>query len=171
MIEPIKGAALRVAEVFQKPVTASVAALSGYISAMSSWYGALAKPWQLLLVLGMFMVLDLITGVMAAHKRGESISSRGLRRSCEKVIGYGGTIIIVFGMTQTIEIPEPWNSLIVVFTIGAVIGIEALSIIENIAVLKIRRLGPLLTAVARLCRWPVERWKETVDAAKEASTE
>jgi phage-related holin len=167
MIEPLKGAALRVVEVFHKPVTASIAGISGYISAMSSWYGGLAKPGQLLLVLGVFMILDLITGVMAAHKRGEPISSHGLRRSCEKIIGYGGCVIIVFGMTQAVEFPAPWDSLTVVFTIGAVIGIEALSVIENIAVLKIRRLGPLLTAIARLCRWPVERWKETVESAKE----
>ncbi len=168
MTEPLKNAVIRLTEVFHKPVTASVAVLSGYISGMSAWYGGLAKPWQMVLVLGGFMLLDLITGVMAAHKRGESISSGGLRRSCEKIIGYGACVLVVAGMVHTLEVPAPWDRVLTMGTIGAVIGIEALSIIENIATLKIRRLGPLLTAIARLCRWPIDRWKEDVESAREA---
>ncbi len=168
MTEPLKNAVIRLTEVFHKPVTASVAALSGYISGMSAWYGGLAKPWQMVMVLGGFMALDLITGVMAAHKRGESISSGGLRRSCEKIIGYGACVLIVAGMTHTLEIPAPYDNVTVIGTVGAVIGIEALSVLENIATLKIRRLGPVLSAIARLCRWPVERWKQDVESVKDA---
>lgn len=39
-------------------------------------------------------------------------------------------------------------------------GVEGLSVLENIVKLKIKRLGPMLGGLARICRMPVDTWRE-----------
>lgn len=57
--------------------------------------------WQFLSPIGDFIFLiiflliaDLITGIMAAKKRGELISSSGFRRTFQKVVVYALSIIV-----------------------------------------------------------------------------
>lgn len=47
-------------------------------------------------VAGVLIVADLITGIWAAYKRGEAITSAGLRRSITKMLVYQATIILAF---------------------------------------------------------------------------
>lgn len=71
--------------------------------------------------------VDMITGVWAAMKRGEKITSGGLRRTVSKLFIY--CVLIGIGFLFDIYLfPLPW----LVKLIGAYIGIvEMTSIVEN----------------------------------------
>ena len=45
-------------------------------------------------VIALLMVADLITGIQAAKKRGEAITSNGFRRTAVKILVYGLLIVI-----------------------------------------------------------------------------
>lgn len=62
---------------------------------------ALSAIWQFISPIGDFIFLiifllitDLITGIMAAKKRGEVITSSGFRRTFQKVVVYALSIIV-----------------------------------------------------------------------------
>ena len=52
------------------------------------------------------VVADLITGILAAHKRGEIISSWGLRRTIVKFVLYGIAIVLSKGMEHVFSVPQ-----------------------------------------------------------------
>lgn len=82
-----------------------------------------------LLVTGFLIVADLVSGVMAAKKRGETINSAGLRRTLSKILVYNLAIVTGF-LLETYMID---SILPVVKIIGGVIGVtEGLSIFENL---------------------------------------
>jgi len=47
-----------------------------------------------ILVIGLLMLADLITGIQAAQKRGEAITSNGFRRTAVKILIYALLIVI-----------------------------------------------------------------------------
>lgn len=58
---------------------------------------AIFAPIQsLLLTTGVMILADLITGVIAAKKRGESINSADLRRSLTKLLVYEAALMLAF---------------------------------------------------------------------------
>lgn len=82
-----------------------------------------------LLTTAVLIVVDLITGVIAAKKRGESITSAGLRRTISKGIIYELAIILGF-ITQNWLTGEtvPVQNIVTSF-----IGLtEFLSVVENL---------------------------------------
>lgn len=82
-----------------------------------------------LLVTGFLIVADLVSGVMAAKKRGETINSAGLRRTLSKILVYNLAIVTGF-LLETYMID---SILPVVKIIGGIIGVtEGLSIFENL---------------------------------------
>lgn len=55
----------------------------------------------------LLVFVDLYTGVRAAKKREEKISSKGFFRTVEKLLIYGSTIIVLESITKVFKIPLP----------------------------------------------------------------
>jgi phage-related holin len=58
-----------------------------------------SPAFSMMMAIGFFIVMDFITGIMAAQKRGEVISSKKMRPTITKGIGYMAAILVahVFG--------------------------------------------------------------------------
>lgn len=94
------------------------------ISAMA----ALAPIKPVMITVGVLIVSDLITGVWAAHKRGEPITSAALGRTISKMVVYQTAVITGFLLQRYLL----GDALPVVNVIGGVIGmVEFKSFIEN----------------------------------------
>ncbi len=76
------------------------------------------------------VMLDLITGVWAAVKRGEKITSSGLGRTVAKVVVYQGALLTAF-LAQTFLIGDALPALALV---SSFIGVtELTSVLENLS--------------------------------------
>ena len=86
-------------------------------------------PIQHFLIFTVFVVFaDTVTGIMAAKKRGEEITSKGLYRTSQKCLVYLCGIMIFEGARLTFNLP--FNiTYMVAFTIATT---ELFSIAENI---------------------------------------
>jgi len=85
----------------------------------------LAFPF--LVVAGVVIIVDLIFGVQAAHKRGEDVRvSKAIRRTIGKAVEYLSWVIL--GATLGVAFEWPPLSKII---IGVAISIELLSIVSN----------------------------------------
>jgi len=94
------------------------------ISAMA----ALAPIKPIMITVGILIVSDLITGVWAARKRGEPITSAALGRTISKMVVYQTAVITGFLLQRYLL----GDALPVVNVIGGVIGmVEFKSFIEN----------------------------------------
>ena len=90
---------------------------------------AILSPIKALLIsCGALIVADMVTGMFAAHKRGESINSADMRRSLTKMVVYQIAIISAFVLEKYML-----NGLLPVSKIvSGVIGmVEFKSILEN----------------------------------------
>lgn len=83
----------------------------------------------LLLTTGIIIFADLILGIWAAHKRGESITSAGIRRTVTKLGVYNAAILLGFLIeTYMLEGFIPISKIA-----GGLIGVvECKSIMENL---------------------------------------
>ena len=82
-----------------------------------------------LIVCGIVIMTDLVTGIIAAKRRGEKINSAGLRRSISKIFVYQFSIIIAF----LIEVYLMSGVVPISKIVAGLIGItEATSIFENL---------------------------------------
>lgn len=85
------------------------------------------KP--MLIMVGVLAFTDLITGVMAAKKRGEIITSRGLRQTVKKLLIY--EVALIFGFLVEKYMME--DLIPVSKILGTLIGITELkSLLENL---------------------------------------
>lgn len=80
---------------------------------------------------GALVVADLVTGIAAAHKRGEKITSQGLKRSVVKTLVY--QLAVIIGMVVDNHLIPGIGVLKVVS--GLIAVTEVKSIAENIKVL------------------------------------
>lgn len=94
---------------------------------------ALLAPVQSILIsCGVMIVADMLTGMVAAKKRGEKISSAEMRRSITKMFIY--QIAIISGFVLETYMLE--NLLPVSKIVAGVIGtVEFKSILENVSVI------------------------------------
>lgn len=94
----------------------------------AAFIGIFAPVHAIMLVTGFLIFADLVTGIMAARKRGEKISSAAMRRTISKILVYQLVIMSGF-LAETYML----NGLIPISKIAAsIIGItELLSILEN----------------------------------------
>lgn len=82
-----------------------------------------------IITVGIVIAVDLITGIFAARKRGETITSAALRRSLSKALIYQTAVLTGF----LIETYLMGNSIPITNIVGGLIGsVEALSIYENL---------------------------------------
>jgi len=94
------------------------------ISAMA----ALSPIKPVMITVGILIVSDLITGVWAARKRGEQITSAALGRTVSKMVVYQTAVVTGFLLQRYLLN----DALPVVNVIGGVIGmVEFKSFIEN----------------------------------------
>lgn len=98
-------------------------------ASLVSLVAVLAPIKAVLLVSGFLIFADLISGILAARKRGENISSAGLRRTLSKMLIYNLAVISGF-LVETYMVSEllPISKLIA----GTISLVELKSILENL---------------------------------------
>ena len=103
---------------------------------MKEWLGklllaataALAPIMMVIITVGVLIMVDLITGIWAALKRGEKISSAAMRRTISKIVIY--QVAVISGFMLETYILE--GILPVAKIVAGVIGMEEFkSILEN----------------------------------------
>lgn len=112
------------------------AAISGVFAGLTAWLGTLAIPVYILLGCNL---IDYITGILAARKRGEKVSSEiGLQGIIKKVCQW---LLVIVGWMLDVIIENCVRSAIPGFEVPVVIALfvafwlvanEMLSILENV---------------------------------------
>jgi len=98
-------------------------------------------PIKHFLIFTIFVVFaDTVTGIMAARKRGEPITSKGLYRTSQKVVVYFVGIMIFHGASVTFGLPSQ-----IVYSVSFLISFtELYSISENIKSITGVNIGTLV---------------------------
>jgi len=103
----------------------------GYLTALASWVASFLMPIQPFLILVVALLFsDLFTGVAAARKRKEKVSSKGLRRTVEKMLIYFVAILCSEGMKLVFLGSIPFTY----FVALAIAAAEFKSVLENVEV-------------------------------------
>lgn len=90
---------------------------------------AFLVPIHTLLVVATLLVLaDATTGILAAHKRKEPITSAGMRRTVSKLLIYQGAILVGFLIEVMMSGALPVAKLIA----GCISAVEGKSCLENL---------------------------------------
>lgn len=101
-----------------------------YFFVALSWLGIYFYPsFQFILLVGFFVVADTITGVMAAYKLGEPITSKKFRGIIPKYIVYGTGVLVAHVLQRQFFPDFPAMKIIA----GLVAYTELMSIDENIS--------------------------------------
>jgi len=101
-----------------------------YLGAIVLWVIAFFSPVQsFVFATGLFVICDMVTGIIAAKKRGERMESKKLFRSIAKFLVYGVAIIVA----HTINFLYLPNFPAVQLIAGFIAFIEVKSIDENIS--------------------------------------
>lgn len=72
------------------------------------------------------VVLDTITGIIAARKRKEKINSRGFARLLSKIVVYMAAIVGCHGVEIVLHVPN-----VTFLAVGAIALTELMSVLEN----------------------------------------
>jgi uncharacterized membrane protein len=98
-------------------------------------------PIKHFLIFTIFVVFaDTVTGILAAKKRGEPITSKGLYRTSQKVVVYFVGIMIFHGASVTFGLPSQ-----IVYSVSFLISFtELYSISENIKSITGVNIGTLV---------------------------
>jgi uncharacterized membrane protein len=98
-------------------------------------------PIKHFLIFTIFVVLsDTVTGIMAARKRGEPITSKGLYRTSQKVVTYFCGIMIFHGAGITFGLPSQ-----ITYSVSFIIAAtELFSISENIKSITGTNIGTII---------------------------
>ncbi len=88
--------------------------------------------YEMFIVLMFFVLVDLITGIVASNRRGIPRSSRRLRKSAAKLVSYLSALVLAYAAERAFKVE--W--FVAHRAIGAFIcAVEFLSILENMAVI------------------------------------
>ena len=103
--------------------------LTGEVDALQKEIYILAVPYMIVLLA---MTLDLIAGIMKAHKIGEARTSEGLKRTVSKFRDYYGMLLVATLMDVLLSVVEIYNLPYITFACGVYLTfIEGLSIREK----------------------------------------
>lgn len=122
----------------------------GLTGAMASFFAPLP-----LLVFWMFMfvIVDMITGMLAAKRRNELISSKKMKKTISKLICYMTVVLLARGINVHIL---PFVELYACYiTTGIICFVELFSILENLYCITDNQVFRLLT------QWSKQKMKET----------
>lgn len=95
--------------------------LTGVVAILAPIHTVIATVFALLLA-------DMITGMWAAHKRGEKISSAAMRRTVSKIIIY--EMVIVLGYFVETQLLADFVPLVKIVS-GLIASVEFVSLLEN----------------------------------------
>jgi uncharacterized membrane protein len=99
-------------------------------------------PIKHFLIFTIFVVFsDTLTGIKAAKKEGQKISSKGLYRTTEKIVIYFTSILIFEGAKNTFSIPFPITYMVAMM----ISATELFSVAENVKRITGVELGTLIT--------------------------
>jgi phage-related holin len=102
---------------------------AGLLVGVIAWITAYVAPaWPFIVLVMALVITDLYTGTKAAKARGEKITSRGLKRTVEKIVLYFAAIMLSKGMGDVFSLPIDFTY-ITAFTISLA---EIKSNFENI---------------------------------------
>lgn len=90
---------------------------------------------------GGLMILDTITGMVAAMVQGIGWESGKFSRVLVKVLSYGSAIVVCALVPKAIPKMEWAHEISVSLAVGAIAATEALSVVENIDKMGFRSLG------------------------------
>jgi uncharacterized membrane protein len=98
-------------------------------------------PIKHFLIFTIFVVFaDTVTGILAAKKRGEPITSKGLYRTSQKVVTYFCGIMIFHGASVTFGLPSQ-----ITYSVSFIIAAtELFSISENIKSITGTNIGTII---------------------------
>ena len=101
----------------------------GYFAAILGWLTSVLLPIRdFLVITSALVLLDLVTGVLAAKRRNEKIRSRALMRTTVKLLLYYSAILATHGVEITFAEKIPLTY-ITAFTIAVT---ELKSLLENV---------------------------------------
>jgi uncharacterized membrane protein len=98
-------------------------------------------PIKHFLIFTIFVVFaDTVTGIIASRKRNESITSKGLYRTSQKVVTYFCGIMIFHGASITFQLPSQ-----ITYSVSFIIAAtELFSISENIKSITGTNIGTII---------------------------
>ena len=102
-----------------------------------SWFAVEYVPSPMLSIWLLFaMFFDLVTGLTKSWNNNVVISSEGFRKSVNKVISYGGAVLVITALVNIIGIVDVKNtydlSVVINGLMGFIVFTELYSICENI---------------------------------------
>lgn len=102
--------------------------LETYFYGLIGMLGAFLIPiWPSLVLCGLLIVLDTITGIRAAKKRGEKPNSRKASRIIDKTLVYGSSVLACHAVEVVLKLPDA----VTYFAVGAIAFTELMSVLEN----------------------------------------
>jgi hypothetical protein len=102
------------------------------IALLVSMFAVFAPIKAIFLVTGVLIFSDLVLGIIAARKKGQSITSAGLRRTATKIFVYNLAVALGFLVeTYMLEGFIPVSKI----TAGLISVVELTSILENLNVI------------------------------------
>jgi len=102
--------------------------LETYLYGLIGMLGAFLMPiWPFLALCGLLIILDTITGIRAALRRGEKRNSRAASRIIDKTLVYGSSILACHGVEVVLKLPD----MVTYFAVGAIAFTELMSVLEN----------------------------------------
>jgi len=134
------------------------------LTALSAWFGILAVPMLLLVIIN---IVDYITGIMAAKYRGQEISSyKGFRGIAKKIcmwllVGVGAIIdMLILYATQQAGIDLHFSFVVAILVAIWLICNEIISVLENISDIGVA-LPPFLIKIVENIKSQVEEKADT----------
>lgn len=118
--------------------------------------GFIVPVGHFLALCGGLIILDTVTGIRAAMRRGEKPNSKKARRMIDKLIVYAGSILACHGVEVALKLPAS----LAYFATGAIAFTELLSILENTRVVSGTDIGSIIRKIIPANMKPVEEEKE-----------
>lgn len=104
--------------------------------------------WMLL-----FVIADMLSGMLAARNRGEMLTSRKMKKTISKITWYASVIILVHGLDVCVL---PFVTLHAAYVVtGIICGVELFSNMENLYSITGNKVFYLLT------QWTTKKIHET----------
>lgn len=115
--------------------------LETYLYGLLGMLSAFIMPIVPFLALcGLLILLDTITGIRAAMRRGEKPNSRKASRIIDKTLVYGSSVLACHGVEVVLKLPET----VTYFAVGAIAFTELMSVLENTRVVTGTNIGEII---------------------------
>lgn len=110
----------------------------------------------------MFVIIDMFTGMLAARRRGETLSSKKMKRTISKLICYMTVVLLARGINVHVL---PFIELKACYIVtGIICFVEMFSVLENMYNITENQVFRLLT------QWSKNKMKETTGICPDEKT-